>query len=146
MKTWVYIAGGVLALVVFIVLFLQFGGVFKGWGDSEARKEVQKLQDLLKKDSETLTKQKELNDQTQKEYEATQNAVRNLSQEIMRLRKDADKSKQEALVAIQKQQEKNTIALELALKVQQLELELKNKKSINTLQEAQNELVKYGIK
>ena len=139
-KLWIII--GVISVVVLSFAFLQFGGLIKQWTH---RDDIKNVQDLLKNERDELLKQKALNEQTLKEYEATQNAVRNLSQEILRLRKDADKSKQEALAALQKQQAKESLVLDLEQKVKELEIQLKQKKLIPSLEEAQRELVKYGI-
>lgn len=138
-----YLIVGAIVVVVLTFAFLQFGGMVKGWF---VKDDIKKVQELLTKEKAELTKQKELNEQTLQEYETTQNAVRNLSQEIMRLRKDADKNKQDALAAIQKQQVKDTIVFDLEQKVQKLQAELKQKKAVTSLDEAQRELVKYGIK
>ncbi len=144
MKLKVYVIGGLILVVFLAIAFLQFGGMIKNWTHKD---DVRQVQDLLKKEKEELVKQKALNDQTLQEYEVTQTAVRNLSKVIMDLRKEADKNKQDAMIAIQKQQAKDSVVLSLDQKVKQLEAELKQKRTeITSLQEAQNELVKYGIK
>lgn len=140
-KFYVIVAG--IVAVALLIAGLQLSGLIQKWVHKD---DIKKVQDLLKKETEELTKQKELNDQTLREYETTQNAVRNLSQEIMRLRKDADKSRQDALVALQKQEAKETVISSLDAKIVQLEAELKQKKTVTSLEEAQRELVKYGIK